>query len=116
LESSEATGSGTINFKVSDDANSITEGDVKLTGEALKPECSGGSLEGMTDLTQELKGPFPVKEGNVDASLADGGELKGTFTSPTEASGTIKVVVNVTIFDNSITCDFGVWNWSAKAE
>lgn len=116
LESSEATSSGTINFKLSDDGNSITEGEIKLTGEPLQPvECSGGSLEGMAELTQSLKGPFSIEAGNIDALLAEGGELKGTFTSPTEASGTFKIVIEITVFQ-TITCDFGLWNWSAKAK
>ncbi len=117
LKSDETTSSGVINFKVSNDGNSISEGEIKLTGASLKPiECSGGSLEGMSELTQSLKGPFPVEDGKVNASLAEGGELKGAFTSPTEANGTIKVVVNITIFSNSIICDFGMWNWKAKAQ
>jgi hypothetical protein len=86
--------------------------EVTVTGGPLKPvKCSGGSLESVGELTQNLDGPFAVKEGNID-----GEELKGKFISPTEANGTINIVVEFSIFSNSITCDFGTWNWSAKAK
>jgi len=106
IEISGKATSGTITLTISEDGSSIASVSIAL----VELKCDGFSAGSMT---QEMGGPFPVAEGNISASLPGGGELKGRFISPTEASGTINLVLEIPLAG---TCDLGRWDWSAKAE
>jgi hypothetical protein len=95
-----------ITLIISEDGASIASVAIAMTD----LNCDGLSA-GST--TQQLGGPFPVTEGNIAASLSGGGEIKGRFTSPTEASGTINLILEIPFAG---TCDLGRWDWSAKAD
>jgi hypothetical protein len=116
MESDTAEGSGTIALVLSDDGSSITQVNVTITNSSA--ECSNGSkgTVGFGSMEVSFSGPWPITDGNIDASLFKGGELKGKFTSPTEASGTIHVLGGVSLLGSPHTCDFGTWNWDAKAK
>jgi hypothetical protein len=75
------------------------------------PKCDGFSAGSSTTETQSV---FPVTNGNIAISLARGDQIKGRFTSPTAASGTIDLTVDPGI--GGTPCDLGTWNWSAKAD
>jgi hypothetical protein len=116
MKGNEAAGDGTISFKVSADGSSIGEVSLAATGEDFKTsKCSGGSLTNTTfGGVVSYSGSFPIIEGKIDVSLGEGTELKGQFTSPTEASGTVHFTQED--FPSGSTCDFGTWEWSAKAK
>jgi hypothetical protein len=113
IKSSETKDKGTINLIVSEDGTSITQVDVTVMD--YSPECSGGSISGTDIQTLFFYGPFPITESNIEASISKDGKLKGKFTSPTEASGTIDLVTEFSVLGSSMTCDFGTWEWGAKA-
>jgi hypothetical protein len=96
-----------ISLEVSEDGTSITA--LTFTFDETS-KCPGITISG-GEVSMSEAGPFPITEGNIDASLANGGELKGRFTSPTEASGTITVKG----LPYSDACQFGPLNWSAMA-
>lgn len=106
IEISGKASSATIFLTISEDGSSIASVGIALTD--LK--CDGFSAGSML---QQLGGPFPVAEGNIVASLSGGGEIMGRFTSPTEASGTINLILEIPFGG---TCELGTWDWSAKAE
>jgi len=105
-EESEGTASGgTINFTISEDGASITSIEYTLV-EVKCPNVSVDSLEQGADVS------YSVTNGEIVASLARA-KIQGEFSSPTEASGTIDLVVELPF---SGSCDLGMWNWSAKAD
>ena len=106
IEISGKASGGTIGLTVAQDGASITS--VKIT--LMDLNCDGFSAG---SLTKEAGGVFPAAKGNVVASPSGIGEVKGRFTSPTVASGTIDLVLEIP-YDG--TCNLGTWNWSAKTE
>ena len=106
IEISEKASSATIFLSISEDGVSIASVGIAL----VDLKCDGFSAGSMT---QDFGGPFPVAEGDIAASLSGGGEIKGRFTSPTEASGTINLILEIPFGG---TCDLGRWDWSAKAD
>jgi hypothetical protein len=106
IEISGKASGGTISLTVSEDGASISS--VKVTLQDLN--CDGFSAG---SFTKEAGGDFPVAKGSVVASPSGIGEVKGRFTSPTEASGTIDLVLEIP-YDG--TCKLGTSDWSAKAD
>ena len=106
FEISDKASSGTISLTVSADGASITS--VGITLNDLK--CDGFSAG---SLTKEGGGTFPVADGKIVASVSGIGKLDGRFTSPTEASGTIDLILEIPFGGG--TCKLGAQNWSAKA-
>jgi len=106
IEISGKASSGTISLTVSDDGASIAS--VKVTLTELK--CDGFSAG---SLTKEAGGAFPAAKGNVVASLSGIGKIDGRFTSPTAASGTIDLALEIPMGG---TCKLGTQNWSAEAD
>ena len=108
VEDSENASGTVVYLKLSEDGTSIVTAGFGFVGPG---KCNGISLgEGSLFNAKSVDGPFPITEGGFDISLPEGGELKGQFTSPTEASGTIKAV-GVYL---SASCEFGPSKWSAK--
>ncbi len=106
VEISGKASSGTISLTVSEDGASITSVGITLTD--LK--CDGFSAG---SFTKEAGGEFPAAKGKVAASLSGIGEINGRFTSPTEASGTIELALEIPYAE---PCKLGTSNWSAKAD
>ena len=107
IEIREKASSGTITLTVSKDGASITSVNVTLTDFECSPPWASYILE-----TRDVS---PVAEGNIVVSLSGLGEIKGRFTSPTEASGTIDLAALGRTFAAG-TCELGKSNWSAKAD
>ena len=106
IEISGKASSGTISLTISEDGASVTS--VSITLNDL--ECDGFSAG---SYSAERQGSFPVTGGAFSASLSDIGTIEGLFTSPTEASGTIDLVLEIPYAG---TFELGTWNWSAKAD
>jgi hypothetical protein len=107
IEISGKASSGTIGLTVSDDGASVTS--VKVTLTELK--CDGFSAG---SLTKEVSGAFAAAKGKVVASLSGIGKIDGRFTSPTAASGTIDLALEIPMGGG--TCKLGTQNWSAEAD
>lgn len=106
IEISGKASSGTISLTISEDGASVTSVSVTLTD--LK--CNGFSSG---SITKRVDTSLSTAEG-IPAAYVDGiGEIEGQFTSPTEASGTIYLVLEIPFVG---TCKLGMWNWSAKAD
>ena len=105
IESSENATGGTMTLTVSDDGASITRAKVTLTGVKCRdfPPRSP---------TTDIRSDFPVTKGNIAISLPRGDQIKGRFTSPTEASGTIDFAPYW--YHGGQPCELG--KWSAKAD
>jgi hypothetical protein len=114
IENSEAVEGGTINLMLSEDGTSISQMDV--TFQSVRCPIGPTSVQYINDVRLPFDGPYPIIEGNIDASLDEGGELKGRFASPTEASGTIRIILTFSVSGKSTTCDFGTLNWSATVK
>lgn len=111
IKSIDAEGRGTINVVVSTDGSSITQLDVTVTDYVdKKSSITSGTIQLF------FYGPYPIKEGIIDSVLRKNKELKGKFTSPTAANGTIDISTEFTVLENTTTIDFGKWAWSAKAQ
>ena len=106
IEIRDKASSGTIQFSISADGSSITSVTVNLKD--LK--CNGFSAGSMN---KEVSGSFLVADGNINASPSGIGEIKGRFTSPTKASGTIDMTLEIPF---SAPCELGAWQWSASAD
>ncbi len=98
--------SGTISLTISEDGASITSVGITL----MDLTCDGFSAGSMT---KKSEAPFPVAQGNIVASPPGLGEIKGRFTSPTEANGTVNLTLEIPFAG---TCELGIWDWSAKAD
>ena len=106
VEISGKASAATITLKVSADGTALTS--VAVTVQNLK--CDGFSAGSMT---KEVQGTFPVTGGTLTASVSGIGEIKGRFTSPTEASGTANLTLAIPM---SAPCALGEYKWSAKAQ
>jgi len=107
LEISDKASSGTISLTVSEKGTSIAS--VSVTLNDLK--CERFSAD---SFTKEVGDAFPVADGKVVASLSGIGKINGRFTSPTEASGTIDLVLEIPFGGG--TCELGTRNWSVEAQ
>jgi hypothetical protein len=108
IEISGKADSGTINLTVSEDGASITSVEVTLTD----LNCDGFSAGSWT---MGRGGVFPVAKGNIAASPSGIGQIKGRFTSPTAASGSIDLALDW--YYGGGACEkLGTWNWSAEAD
>jgi hypothetical protein len=96
--------SGTINLTISDDGAYITSVSVDL----MTVRCGSVSSGNISLRFENLEKPIPVVEGNIAAPLFEDREIKGQFTSPTEARGTIDIGFDIPLAG---TCDFGTFNW-----
>ena len=135
IESGEAESSGTITLTISEDGMWITQVDVKIV--KLSAVCPNGTLH-LDNVENRFlfQGPWLIIDGNIAGNIADSiskpqyislledrlpnrlkqGWLNGKFISPTEASGTIHVLIDIGIGGGPETCDFGTWHWTAKAK
>ena len=100
-EASEGSASsGAIELVISSDGTSIEK--AKIILQQLKcPQMSGSSAE------LNYQGPWVIEAGKIDISQQ---EIKGKFSSPTQASGTLHLVALT-----PDKCDLGTWNWEAAA-
>jgi len=105
IEISEKASTGTISFKILGDGSLITSISITLT-DVKANGFSAGSI------TQRNDTSFSITEGNIDASISAIGDIKGRFTSPTKANGTIHLLLEVL----NVTYDLGTWNWSASTD
>ena len=91
-------------FTVSDDGTAITEVGISFTNF----KCEGMSAGSMT---LGRGGKFPIANG-LELSPDGIGQIKGRFTSPTKAKGTIHIQLGNST--GSLSC--GDWDWSAEAK
>ena len=94
------TSRATITFTISDDGKTITSVGIDLSD----VKCNGSSAGRMSSWAG---GQFSIANGAFTASPSSIGEVQGRFTSPTQASGTIHLKLNI--------CDLGTQNWNATA-
>ncbi|MBM3157305.1 MAG: hypothetical protein FJ004_08495 [Chloroflexi bacterium] len=99
--------SGTITLTISEDGASVASVSVVLNN--LK--CDGFSAGSMN---KSVSTPFPVTNGSFATSLSGIGDIAGSFTTMTKASGTVDLVLQIPF--SSATCELGEWHWSAEAE
>jgi hypothetical protein len=97
--------SGTISFVISKNGDFVTSVTIELV-DVKCPSSSSGSL------TLKPEDTIPIAAGKIAAPLS-GGEIQGQFTSPTEANGSVTIVLKIPLEE---PCDLGTWNWSVKAK
>jgi hypothetical protein len=84
-----------------------------LEEEVMKFKCGGMSAG---EMTMSSGSTISIANG-LDLSLSTIGDIKGRFTSPTAASGTIRLDMKISAgMGSSISCDLGTWNWTAEAK
>lgn len=96
----------TITLQVSDDGTAIKS--VGVTLQDLK--CNGFSAGSMS---KQVQGSFAISKGQIAANVSGIGEITGSFTSPTEASGKVNLTLQIPM---SGPCELGEFTWSAKAQ
>lgn len=97
-----------LSFTISEDGTSITKVGVSFTN--FKCEVmSAGSI------SMNSGGNFPITDG-LDLSPLNIGQIKGRFSSPTKASGTIDLKLKISTGFGSADCDMGTWEWTAEAK
>jgi len=98
--------SAVISLVVSGDGAAITSVSVALKD--LKTETfSAGSME------KQVTGSIPIAGGSFSGSLSGLGTIEGQFTSATEASGSVKLNVEIPF---SGPADLGEFSWTATAQ
>lgn len=106
IEISQYASSGTINFTVSENGDSVISITVTLVDLDVGVFSAGS-------YSVQSGGSFPITGGAFSASITNTGTIEGQFTSPTEASGTINLKLKI---QYAGTFELGTWNWSAKAD
>jgi PKD repeat protein len=104
IEIFEGASDGTISLTISEDGSSLVSVSVTLSD----LECNGFSSGSITKSTVTS---IAIAEGAVEASVGGIGQIEGEFTSPTEASGSIHLTLEIPFVG---TCELGTWNWSAQ--
>ena len=100
--------SANLFFTVSDDGTAITKIGISFTN--FKCEVmSAGSM------SLNSGGNFPITNG-LDLSPSNIGQIKGKFNSPTKASGTIDIKLEINTGFGTATCELGTFKWSAEAK
>ena len=105
---------GELEFTISENGDGITSLTYALNGLTCIPKEGVVMEGGDRSTTMEATQPFPIEGGSFEVDMSDI-VVNGKFSSPTEASGTMKV--SITSQDStlgSFTCDYGVLNWSAQ--
>jgi len=100
--------SATIRFTISEDGSTI-----KSVGVTLNNVKCGGMTAGT--LSVSSGGDFKFSGGGLNISPSNIGVIKGRFTSPTEASGTVHLALKLDVMGSTISCELGTWNWGAEA-
>ena len=105
---------GEIEFTVTEDGAAIASITYNLINEVCTNDTKNTRREGGMSSSVRSNPPTPIKNGNFEFDSGDI-NINGTFTSATEASGTIKMSSEVEseVEQNYFTCDYGTWNWSA---
>jgi len=100
--------SALLSFKISDDGTQVTKISIMLTDLHCETMSAGS-------MSQSASGSFALNGNQIDIQSDSIGELKGSFTSASDASGTIHVAMKYKIMGSSILCDLGTYPWKAKA-
>lgn len=95
--------SAQIRLKVSADGQTIESVSLAFT----ELQCEGFSA-GSSSTTTSTRAA--ITDGNFELKPSNIGEIRGQFTSPTAAKGTI----HLAFFDGKAEC--GTWDWSAAGE
>jgi hypothetical protein len=110
---------GEISFTTTADGTGIESLSYSLTGDSCTVE--GVSVQGVGSSVRQDP-PVAVQNGGF---VWDPGQIRvtGTFTSPTQAEGTItiEIIHDVQTSLNApatkqVLCDYGTWAWNAEAE
>jgi len=110
---------GDIEFTISEDGQGVASLSYNLNGDS----CAAGGItvQGVGSSSQRTPPP-EIKNGSFEWEDSDI-LVKGSFTSPTEASGTITITVQHSVQTSlnspareQITCDYGTWAWTASEE
>jgi len=110
---------GEITFTTTADGSAIESMSYSLTGDACTAD--GVTIQGV-GYTTERTPPPEVKNGGFEWEENDF-LVKGTFTSPTEAIGTITITIQHSVQTSinspattQVTCDYGTWAWNSSSE
>ncbi|MDA3936647.1 MAG: hypothetical protein PF636_07275 [Actinomycetota bacterium] len=114
-----SAGGGELSITITDDGAGISLANFALENTA----CSGQGVtitsEGWSKKTS-FNQPSSIADGAFTLSLggADGAtEVKGQFTSPTQADATIVISTTERLPDGrTLECDFGTWSWTGVTE
>jgi hypothetical protein len=128
-------GSGSLSFGISEDGAALTNLGTSLQKANCKDMITMGSVAdytsnpGITITDGVFEGSLPAMGGMVtDYSFHPGdsfpspvpdpdsvGKIKGSFTSPTAASGTITIYLGA-LMSGGVVCELGTFDWSATSE
>ena len=107
---------GTIGFTLSEDGRAIAELSYELEGDVCTDQ--GVTVQGV-GATLRQDPPPQIKDGTFIWS-SEGVRVDGTFTQPTQAQGTISLIMEKEVQalgeTTQISCDYGKWAWTAEAE
>ncbi|MCL4529109.1 MAG: hypothetical protein M1282_06825 [Chloroflexi bacterium] len=104
----EKASNASLRFKVSDDGTQVTSIGLMLSDLHCETMSAGS-------MSQNTGGQFPLSGNQINIQSDSIGEIKGSFTSATEASGTIHIAMKNKIMGATMLCDLGTFNWKAKA-
>jgi len=109
---------GEIEFTVTDDGSGVVSSTYSLKNATCVNEQKNTRVGGGSIYLASKQLPAPVGKGKFEFGTMDY-IIKGTFTSATEANGTIEIYsfeMETLNTGNYFTCDFGTWNWSASVK
>jgi hypothetical protein len=119
-------GSGELEITIAEDGTGISS--VSFTLSNMNCSNESGSINIASDgFSTTMTFPQPAAIANGKFELDIGGideeiKIDGLFTSPTEANATIQISTTTTVappgtnFKESISCDYGSWNWSGEVK
>ena len=96
-----------INLTVSADGSEIASWIVSLEG--MQCETTAPDM-----IVAQQDTPTAIDEGGFEDLKSNIGDLSGKFSSPTEASGTIHLRIDLGLGGEPIEC--GTWEWSATGK
>lgn len=108
----DGTGIASVSFTLSNMNCSNESGSIKITSDGLSTTTT------FTQPAAIANGKFELDIGGSDEEI----KIDGLFTSPTEANATIQISTTTTVappgtsLRESISCDYGSWNWSGEVK
>jgi len=101
---------GMIEFTISDNGESIASISYSLFGDMCWNESKTTTRTGVG--YKLTKNPPPPVDKSGFVWEDDGIVVKASFTSSTDASGSI--AISISDMSSQLTCDYGTWDWNAN--
>ncbi|OGO33444.1 MAG: hypothetical protein A2Z16_01035 [Chloroflexi bacterium RBG_16_54_18] len=108
----DGTGISSVSFTLSNMNCSNESGSINIASDGISKTTTFSQPAAIAN------GKFELDIGGIDEEI----NIDGLFTSPTEANATIQISTTTTVappgtsLKETISCDYGSWNWSGEVK